>query len=86
MTPVAALNTAGPALFGARWRAPLARSLHRPGATAPGVVERLLHYWLSGSRPVPSWVPGELVRLLQAEADRRQESLGDLANRISASA
>ena len=84
MTPLAAIETVGATLYGERWRAPLSRSLHRPGAPEPGVAERQLHYWLSTTRPVPAWVPSALVALLQSEAERRRETLGELANRIAA--
>jgi hypothetical protein len=84
MTPVTALEVTGTALYGTRWRAPLARGLRRPGADRPGVDVRLLHHWLQGTpgRGIPSWVPDALVELLVDEADRRRLMLGDLADSI----
>ena len=82
MTPLAALEVTGKTLYGERWRAPLARSIKRPGSEEQGVSERLLHHWLEENpgRPVPDWVPAALVHLLQTEAERRKQSLGDLAD------
>ena len=84
MTPTAALEVTGTALYGPRWRAPLARGLRRPGAERRGVDVRLLHHWLQETpgRTVPSWVPDALVELLTDEADRRRLMLGDLADSI----
>ena len=70
MHPAAAIEATGTALYGRWWRAPLARSLRRPGADKPGIDRRLLNHWMDGTpgRPVPSWVPDALVQLAQQEA------------------
>ena len=84
MSPLAALSATGEALHGYRWRAPLARQLHRPGAPEPGVDLRLLQRWLTEERPPPEWLPAALVAILRAEGARRAADLERLADRIEA--
>ena len=85
MHPAAAIEATGTALYGRWWRAPLARSLQRPGADKPGVDRRLLSRWLDGTpgRPVPAWVPDALVQLAQQEATSRQAAVSSLSNSIT---
>lgn len=84
MNPLGALETTGEALYGARWRSPLARHLHRPGAPQPGIDLRLLQRWSAGERPPPDWLPSALVNLLRAEGVLRAADLDRLADRIAA--
>lgn len=86
MSPLAALAATGTALHGHRWRSPLARQLHRPGALEPGIDLRLLQRWTSGERPPPTWLTAALVATLRAEGARRAADLERLADRIERSA
>lgn len=78
------LRAAGEALYGSRWKEPLARNLQRPDANAPGVDKRLMHHWLVGTpgRPVPDWAPAAAVDLLRNEV-RRKAALERLADKLS---
>lgn len=64
MTP-AELETAAVALYGRRWKAPLARAL--------GLNERTVRYWWTGRSPIPPWVEVLLdakIRLARLDAER----------------
>lgn len=64
MTPIARLTAIGSALYGPRWRSPLARDL--------GVTYRTLRRWVKGDHPVP---PEALAKLEKLE--RAAEKLGE---------
>lgn len=53
------------------WQTPLSLALRHPHhQDGRGVGVRLVRAWASGERPIPSWVEGEMVRLLR---ERREE-------------
>ena len=84
MDALTALTDAGEALYGTRWRKPLARSLQRPAADYVGVDLMLLRHWLNGVRPMPAWVLPATATLLRAEAKERSRTLKGMAERIEA--
>ena len=68
ITPLDILQATGVELYGHEWRAPLARSIQRPGSSRAGIQLRDLGSWLAGDRGVPAWVPLACVELLHARA------------------
>lgn len=82
MTPLDALSATGTALHGARWRAPLARQIRRPGTAEAGVSLRLLQLWQSGDRPTPDWLKASLADILRSAARERAVALEKLATKI----
>ena len=64
------LADTGHALYGDRWREPIARALQQRGAEKPGVNLRNLHIWLAGDwgRSAPALVPKACLQLLRARA------------------
>lgn len=65
-------------LYGDDWQRPLARGLGplHPDGPRDSIDDRLVRRWASEERPVPAWVQGALVALLEAAAqahDRRAE-------------
>ncbi len=59
------LRQVGEALYGPRWQSDLARELSVDGS--------LMRRWISGDRPIPSWVRSSLVEAI----GRHQRALGD---------
>jgi len=52
-------------LYGRHWQTALAGALIKPTRLGRvGVHVSLVNWWASGARPIPSWVEGELYRLL----------------------
>lgn len=69
MTPLETLRATGLELYGQDWQMAMARNLQRPGAPTKGIDARLLRRWLSGERPVATWVPRACMELLRARAN-----------------
>lgn len=65
MTP-SQLTAAGRALYGARWKSPLARDL--------SITKRTMERWAGGEYAIPDWVWPEIERLLQ----RRAAAISDI--------
>ena len=72
MTP-ALLTQAGEALYGASWRAPLARDL--------GIDERTIRRWVAGTYPVPNGVTANLERIIADHAAELSRIVGEITGR-----
>lgn len=65
MSP-ALLRVAGEALYGTRWKSPLARDLD--------ITKRTMERWAGGEYTIPDWVWPEIEQLLKSRA----VAIGDL--------
>ena len=68
------LSAAARLLYGDDWQRPLARGLGplHPDGARDSIDDRLVRRWASGERPVPGWVRGAVVALLEQEASARE--------------
>lgn len=73
LSPPSVLQEVGTCLYGPYFLTPLSLSLHCPRNSHPGVNYDNLRAWVHGTRPIPSWVWGELHRLIR---ERREEMRG----------
>ena len=71
LSPPSVLQEVGPCLYGPHFLTPLSLSLYCPSNHPhPSVNYDNLRAWVRGTRPIPSWVWGELHRLIQ---ERKEE-------------
>jgi hypothetical protein len=70
LSPSSLLLAVGTLLYGPHFLTPLSLSLYCPRNPHPGVNYDNLRMWVKGMRPIPSWVWGELERLIQ---ERKEE-------------
>jgi len=76
-------------LYGPHWQTALSHSLIQPstnrrGTPIPGRVGvsiSLVNRWVSGERPIPSWVEGEMVRLLKEREEEIRKAIVNLSSK-----
>lgn len=88
ISPSSLLRDAGTCLYGPHFLTPLSLSLHAPRNPHPGVNYDNLRMWVKGTRPIPSWVWGELHRLIQErkeEMERVEEEVVMVRLRLTSS-
>jgi len=78
LSPAFVLQETGILLYGPHFLTPLSLSLHCPRNPHPGVNYDNLRMWVKGTRLIPSWVWGELGRLIQ----ERREDLSEVEKKV----
>lgn len=68
------LAQAGQALYGERWQTDLANALD--------IDNRRVRQWLSDERPIPDWLTGELIILLEKNSQQTAMLAGQLKKSI----
>lgn len=65
------LRSAGEALYGSQWMRAIAAGLGplHPDGPRPSIDDRLVRRWAAEERPIPAWVAGALLTLLDARID-----------------
>ena len=78
------LALVGEAIHGPDWQCAMARSLGpwHPRGAREQVDDRLVRRWISGERPVPSWVAGALPQLMAAARHAYVHRVDDAARRL----
>lgn len=78
LSPSAVLQEVGTSLYGPYYLTPLSLSLHAPRNPHPGVNYDNLRAWVRGTRAIPSWVWGELHRLIQEKKQEMRRVEGEV--------
>jgi hypothetical protein len=69
--PIELLIRVGEALYGEQWKAEIARALD--------VSARTVRRWAAGENPIPPWLGGELIPIIQT----RRADLASLARELA---
>lgn len=64
------LAQSGQALYGERWQTDLAKALT--------IDSRRVRQWLADERPIPDWLTGELIALLEKNSETTASLAGEL--------
>lgn len=79
LSPSSVLQEVGTSLYGPHFLTPLSLSLYCPSNhPRPGVNYDNLRAWVKGTRPIPSWVWGELHRLILERKEEMRRVEGEV--------
>lgn len=78
LSPPSVLQEVGTCLYGPHFLTPLSLSLHCPRNTHPGVNYDNVRAWVKGTRAIPSWVWGELGRLIREREEEMRRVEGEV--------